>query len=111
MYRILQETLTNVARHARASAVAVTLTRGASTIELVVRDNGVGFEMGRSHDTESGLGLRGMGERVTLLGGSLQIESAPGMGTTVRVRIPTPLLAQKRRGRPRGKASTRPSRT
>jgi PAS domain S-box-containing protein len=89
MYRILQETLTNVARHARATSVAVELKRDETALELTVRDDGVGFEVKGAHDTVSGLGLHGMRERVTLQGGSILIESAPGQGTVVRVRIPT----------------------
>jgi PAS domain S-box-containing protein len=88
MYRILQETLTNVARHAGAKNVAVELKRDESVLELLVRDDGVGFDLSRAHDAASGLGLHGMRERVTLLGGSLQIESKPGQGTVVRAQIP-----------------------
>jgi signal transduction histidine kinase len=88
MYRILQETLTNVARHARATKVSVELTRDESALALVVRDDGVGFDVSRAHNAVSGLGLHGMRERVTLLGGSIQIESRLGEGTVVRARIP-----------------------
>ena len=105
IYRLLQETLTNVARHALARKVAVELKRDESSLELVVRDDGVGFDASRTLDTASGLGLRGMRERVTLLGGSIAIESAPGQGTVVRARIPariSPRSATKRgRGRPK----------
>jgi PAS domain S-box-containing protein len=87
-YRILQETLTNVARHARARKITVELKRDESALELLVRDDGVGFEVSRAHDAGSGLGLHGMRERVTLLGGSIQIESRLGQGTVVRARIP-----------------------
>jgi PAS domain S-box-containing protein len=88
MYRLLQETLTNVARHAHARKVAVELTRDESSLELVVRDDGVGFEASHSQGAASGLGLRGMRERVALLGGAIKIESTPGQGTVVRARIP-----------------------
>jgi signal transduction histidine kinase len=88
MYRILQEALTNVARHARATKVVVELNREESVLELLVRDDGVGFEVGEALDTASGLGLRGMRERVTLLGGSIHNESRPGQGTVVRARVP-----------------------
>jgi signal transduction histidine kinase len=88
MYRILQETLTNVARHASAKNVAVELKRDESALELLVRDDGVGFDVSLAHDAVSGLGLHGMRERVTLLGGTIQIESRPGEGTVVRARIP-----------------------
>lgn len=99
IYRLLQETLTNVARHARARKVAVKLERDEASVELVVRDDGVGFDASHALIAASGLGLRGMRERVTLLGGSIQIESAPGEGTVVRARIPvrrSPHSATKR---------------
>jgi signal transduction histidine kinase len=86
MYRILQEALTNVARHAAAKRVAVDITRDDSALGLLVEDNGVGFDVKRI--PEISLGLRGMRERAMLLGGSIQIESAQGKGTTVRARIP-----------------------
>lgn len=88
MYRILQEALTNVARHARARGVGVQLKLEGTTLELVVRDDGVGFDAGAALREASGLGLHGMQERVALLGGSLEIESKPGHGTVVRGRIP-----------------------
>ena len=88
MYRILQETLTNVARHARATKVAVDLERNESGLQLTVQDDGVGFEASRVPRDGAALGLRGMLERVTLLGGSIQIQSSPGQGTRVRAHIP-----------------------
>ncbi len=95
MYRILQECLTNVTRHARATRAEVELRRDATRIELVVRDDGIGFETGRGSDV--GLGLRGMRERVALSGGTIEVASKPGHGTTVRVRIPADRAV--RRGR------------
>ena len=88
MYRILQEALTNVARHAAATRIVVELKRDNSSLELIVRDDGVGFDVSGALDAVSGLGLRGMRERVTLLGGSIEIESRPGQGTQVRASIP-----------------------
>jgi len=108
MYRILQETLTNVARHAHARKVAVELKRDESALELLVRDDGVGFDVRQARDGVSGLGLHGMRERVTLLGGSIQIESRPGEGTLVQARIPartTPAQAKTRGRRRRGSPS------
>jgi PAS domain S-box-containing protein len=87
-YRILQEALTNVARHARAHAVRVDLKQDRTALELVVRDDGVGFDAGAVLEAPSGLGLHGMQERVALLGGSVEIASQPGQGTTIRARIP-----------------------
>jgi signal transduction histidine kinase len=86
MYRILQECLTNVTRHARATHARVELRRDDHTIELVVQDDGRGFKVRRGSDV--GLGLRGMRERVALSGGTIDVVSTPGHGTTVRVQIP-----------------------
>jgi signal transduction histidine kinase len=88
MYRLLQEALTNVARHSRARKVSVELKRDASMIELRVRDNGIGFNVDRAR-ARSSLGLRGMLERVTLLGGTIEIESRADRGTVLRARVPT----------------------
>jgi len=93
IYRILQEALTNVARHARAKQVLVGLKRDESTLELLVRDDGVGFAAVGGLNETSGLGLHGMRERVALLGGSVEIDSRPGHGTMVRARIPAGITA------------------
>ena len=84
-FRIVQEALTNVARHARARHVAVTLTARDAALEVTVRDDGVGFNV---EQLRTGLGLVGMGERAEFVGGRLDIESAPGAGTTLRARFP-----------------------
>jgi len=91
LYRVIQEALTNVARHARAEHVHVHLRRIASRITAVVRDDGRGFNLGArpGHDTPSlGVGLLGMRERVSLLGGSFRIDSRPGQGTCISAEIP-----------------------
>jgi PAS domain S-box-containing protein len=92
MYRILQEALTNVARHAQARAVAVVLKHEQTVLELVIQDDGVGFDPAAVLSEASGLGLHGMQERVALLGGSVQIESRRGHGTMIRARIPAGTL-------------------
>lgn len=85
VYRMVQEALTNVLRHADAHAVTVTASRGPSRLRIRVRDDGTGFDPA----TRSGsLGLTGMAERAVLVGGTLTIESAPGAGTTVSVEVP-----------------------
>jgi signal transduction histidine kinase len=84
VYRVLQEALTNVARHAGARSVSVRLVRGEGLVELRVQDDGNGFKPGKS----GRLGLRGMRERASLLGGSVEVESRPGAGTTITARIP-----------------------
>ena len=88
LFRILQETLTNVARHANATQVSVRLAEEDGDLILEVRDNGKGIgEEQLSKGTKS-LGILGMRERVLLLGGTLTISGAPGTGTTVSVLIP-----------------------
>jgi len=86
-FRIVQEALSNVARHARAEHVEVTLTVQDAALEVTVRDDGVGFNLERQG---TGLGLLGMGERADFVGGRVDIESAPDAGTTLRARFPLP---------------------
>jgi two-component system, NarL family, sensor histidine kinase DevS len=86
LYRIVQESLTNVVKHARASKVSVVLTRKDDFVSVIVEDDGVGFEPGRARD--GGLGLVGIRERVGLLGGRLRVESRPGAGTTFVAEVP-----------------------
>lgn len=91
LFRIAQEALTNVRRHSGAAAVSVELEVDPPEARLTVRDDGRGFEAGRGEPPvgpAGGLGLAGMRERATLLGGSLELSSARGQGTTVRVRVP-----------------------
>jgi len=87
LFRVAQEALRNVARHAKASSVAVSILRENGAIVLSVRDNGAGFDDSRNGDRAS-LGVASMRERVRLLGGKLDIESAPGRGTAVVARVP-----------------------
>jgi len=86
LYRIVQESLTNIVKHARAGRVSVVLTRKDDSVSVIVEDDGVGFEPKRSRD--GGLGLVGMRERVGLLGGRLTVESRPGAGTTFVAEVP-----------------------
>jgi PAS domain S-box-containing protein len=88
IFRIVQEALTNVMRHAAASQVNVSLEKLNNALILEVRDNGIGIMEGRIFDSKS-LGLIGMRERVLLLGGEVEISGKPGEGTLVRVTIPT----------------------
>jgi signal transduction histidine kinase len=89
-YRIAQEALTNVVRHARARHVWVELLQGDDEVILTIRDDGVGFDpedaRGRAARGES-FGLLGIRERVELLGGRVDIRSQPGQGSTIRVRL------------------------
>jgi len=88
LFRIFQETLTNVARHAKATGVDVTLARNTGDLFLEVHDDGKGISDEELSERKS-LGILGMRERALLLGGELTIIGAPGRGTTVKVRIPS----------------------
>ncbi len=91
LYRIAQEALTNVIRHAGASRISLLLAVRQGTVVLIVEDDGAGFDVDRlmyGPVDERWLGLSGMRERAELLGGRLTIESAPGAGTTVFVEVP-----------------------
>jgi len=87
LYRIAQEALRNVGRHARASAVQVSLQRLDGGVQLAVRDNGAGFDPAQQRDRPS-LGHASMRQRVYQLNGELEVESAPGHGTTVLAWVP-----------------------
>jgi PAS domain S-box-containing protein len=89
LYRIAQEALNNAAKYSRAERVEVILERRADSVLLVVEDDGIGFDAD-GDATGRGFGLVGMRERAALVGGSLEIESARGQGTTVFVRINVP---------------------
>jgi two-component system, NarL family, sensor histidine kinase DevS len=84
LYRIVQEALTNVVKHAHARTVSILLTRKNGRVALVIEDDGRGFDPDEPAD---GFGLQGMRERVDLLGGSLQVESRTGAGTTLAVEV------------------------
>lgn len=87
VFRIVQESLANTAKHAGASEVAVTIERSRGTVTLAVRDNGCGFSPAVPRKPQS-LGLLGLRERAQLLKGKIVIESAPGQGTRIEVSIP-----------------------
>ncbi|MBU6431889.1 MAG: sensor histidine kinase [Nitrospirae bacterium] len=88
LYRVAQESLNNVARHAQASRVDVELTRSQSWLTVTITDDGVGFASEQAQNGRHGLGLLSMKERVALVHGALQIISAVGMGTKVQVVVP-----------------------
>jgi len=95
-YRIVQEALTNVARHAEASEVQVRLWVEGGKLLLRIEDQGRGFEPTITLDPEESSGLAGMYERAMLLGGRLRIESSPGAGTRIQAELP---LGEPERGR------------
>jgi PAS domain S-box-containing protein len=87
LYRIAQEALTNVAKHARAGNVDIILERRADNVLLIIEDDGVGFDPASTGGAGQGFGLVGMQERAGLVGAMLEIESSAGKGTTVLVRM------------------------
>lgn len=87
LYRIIQESLTNISRHAKASRVAIHCEDEGDALLLEVTDNGVGFDASAEPFVE-GWGLMGMRERARLLGGTFSVKSIPGSGTGIQVRIP-----------------------
>jgi len=89
LYRVVQEALYNVAKHASASIVQVSLTSRPDQVVLNVKDNGVGFDQsGGARRSGSGLGLFGMRERLALVGGDLIVQSARDKGTKITARVP-----------------------
>lgn len=89
VFRIMQESLTNIGRHARASRATLSLTRHDDHVSLVVQDNGVGFDLSTPRKLNS-FGLSGLRERAYLVAGEVSIRSSPGHGTSIDVRIPLP---------------------
>jgi signal transduction histidine kinase len=88
LFRIVQEALNNVCRHANADSVKITLETSSGWVSAMIEDDGRGFRPGQT----KGLGLIGMQERVAALGGTLGIHSEPGKGTRIEVRLPFPRL-------------------
>jgi two-component system, NarL family, sensor histidine kinase DevS len=87
LYRIVQEALTNVIKHAQAATVSVVLTRKGDSVVAVIEDDGRGFDPTDTRDER--LGLLGMRERIALVNGQLSVESRPGEGTTLAVEVPS----------------------
>jgi len=90
LFRVAQEALTNVARHAEATKVSLLIREISGVIRMEIRDNGKSFDVEKvlSAKSPKRLGLLGMKERVEMIGGILSIDSAPDKGTTVRAEIP-----------------------
>ncbi len=107
LYRILQETLTNIAKHAKATHVQVMLCKQQNKLKMVISDNGVGFETAvlKSAHNDTCLGIYGMKERVALLDGIFDVQSLTGRGTTIAVEIP--LRKKKKTGSAYGQSITK----
>ena len=96
LYRILQEALNNVERHARARQVTVQLKKSGGFVQLIIKDDGSGFDPDRittGRKIKGGLGLLSMRERAAYVGGVFKVKSARGAGTVIEVRIPVPPAA------------------
>jgi signal transduction histidine kinase len=92
LYRVLQEAMANVAKHANAIKISVVLEADIDEVRLIVEDDGIGFiqqRSGTAAEKIAGFGLLGMRERLAIVGGFLEIETAPRRGTTLYCRIPT----------------------
>ena len=85
LYRVVQEALRNIAKHADARQVRVTVRRVEEEVQLAVADDGKGFDLAKVREQGGGLGLRSIEERVRLVGGRLAIQTAPQMGTTITI--------------------------
>jgi len=93
-YRVAQEALNNISKHAHASRADVVLAVNDGEVVLVIEDDGVGFDAAGDGFRASGLGLAGMRERAALAGATLQVESAPGRGTSIFLRRPVDAAAR-----------------
>lgn len=109
-YRIVQEAMTNIVKHAQATRCVVHLQRLPSTMLITVEDNGIGFlpDADRSHATERGLGLLSIRERLSYLGGTLRIDSRPGHGARLIAAIPLADDSTMDRTRERGSEMIEP---
>ncbi|RDV00637.1 sensor histidine kinase [Trinickia dinghuensis] len=94
VFRIMQESLTNIGRHAHATQATLSLTRNDDHVLLIVHDNGVGFDLSTPRKLNS-FGLSGLRERAYLVAGEVSIQSAPGCGTSIEVRIPLRVMQER----------------
>ncbi len=101
LYRMVQEALTNVVKHAEAETVRLVLREDSGRIEVIVRDNGHGFDTMRPTE---GFGLLGMRERIELADGELEVRSRPGEGAEVRAWVPVRRPPQEEESRLRSSA-------
>jgi PAS domain S-box-containing protein len=92
LFRIIQESLNNVLRHAKASTVAISLSKEDGLIVLLIRDNGIGFQ---PEKTRKGAGLKNIKNRIYLINGTLQLESSPGHGCSLKIQFPVTAQTEK----------------
>lgn len=93
LYRVIQESLTNIARHAEATRAEIAITREDAMLHIRIEDNGCGFDVDRVLNAENcGLGLLGMRERIELANGVLKVTAQPGRGTSIHIDLPLPQI-------------------
>jgi signal transduction histidine kinase len=97
LFRIGQEALTNVVKHAQAKSVCITLVSQLQRVTLSIKDDGIGFATAKPQDQSNGFGMGTMRERAQGIGGQLRVESRPGRGTTIRVEVPSTDNRSKRK--------------
>jgi PAS domain S-box-containing protein len=97
LFRIGQEALTNVVKHAQAKSVCITLVSQARRVSLSIKDDGIGVATAKPQVQNHGFGMRTMRERAQGIGGRLRVEGRPGRGTTIRVEVPSPANRSKRK--------------
>ena len=88
LYRVAQESLRNIERHARAQSVTIRLTRDAQTVRLEIIDDGIGFDVAEAEARRPGMGLSSVRERMSLVNGTLRVDSAPHAGTRIVATVP-----------------------
>ena len=104
VYRVVQETLTNILKHAQATSVSLVVEQRNGEVLTIIEDNGQGFDLlavAQPRDAQQPLGLKGMRERVALVDGRIDIETSPGAGTAVYMHMPLPLDAGDRQTKER----------
>jgi two-component system NarL family sensor kinase len=87
LYRVLQECISNIVKHAKASKIGIQLVKHTTSLNLIIEDNGVGFDSSKINDF-TGIGLKNIISRVQFLNGNVEFDSFPGNGTTVVIDIP-----------------------
>jgi signal transduction histidine kinase len=88
LYRIVQEGINNVVKHSGATGAKLLISRSPREVEMLIEDDGRGFNLSGDAARRPGFGLTGLAERARILGGTLSVDSAPGKGTVLKLRIP-----------------------
>ena len=96
-YRVIQEGLTNAARYAQVKQVNVDILVDETAMQLIISDEGVGFDTEKTINSNQSFGLIGMRERVILIGGKLRVNSVPGKGTELNVHLPMGRYVERRK--------------